>query len=323
MTVSIALCTYNGEKYIREQIGSFLRQTVPPEEIVVRDDGSTDSTLAIIGELKEKNPSVRWDIAANGRKLGSSRNFEGAIAACSGDVIFLSDQDDRWKEDKIGRTLEVFERSGCGAVFTDADLVDGNGALLKGTLLDYTFFKEKIRKSFRKEDLLYWSLMLGNIMTGATIAVSRSYLPALLPFKLEGKHKLWHDGWIGFSLMGANKVEYLDERLISYRIHTTQQVGISDNKDPFERVIVEGRQPETIGERNRYFPRYLRAFSFLEELKKKCPLGPAVEERITLEYHQQKRSYFKSQALLERKLRLAKWWLKGGNDISFSDLIKL
>ena len=92
-TVSVALCTYNGERFLQEQLDSIAMQTWTPDEVVVGDDGSSDSTLEILERWKQSVPfSVR--IERNERNLGFAKNFESTLSRCTGDVVFLCDQDD-------------------------------------------------------------------------------------------------------------------------------------------------------------------------------------------------------------------------------------
>ena len=108
MKISVALATYNGQKYIQEQLDSFILQTRLPDELVVCDDGSTDETIEILERFKKNAPfSVR--IYSNNINLGYERNFEKVIERCDGEIIFLSDQDDAWFPDKISIVEAVFE----------------------------------------------------------------------------------------------------------------------------------------------------------------------------------------------------------------------
>lgn len=100
MKISIAMATYNGAKYLQEQLDSFVAQTRQPDELVVCDDGSTDSTLEILEAFRQQAPFV-VRIYLNEMNLGYVRNFEKALTLCTGDIIFLSDQDDVWLCKKI------------------------------------------------------------------------------------------------------------------------------------------------------------------------------------------------------------------------------
>jgi len=132
--VSIALATYNGETFLREQLASFLSQTRLPDELVVGDDSSRDGTRAILAEFAREAPfPVRVEV--NDPALGPGRNFAATIARCTGGVIFLSDQDDVWHPGKIERMLEFMARHpGCLVALHDANLVDASGTPLGQTM---------------------------------------------------------------------------------------------------------------------------------------------------------------------------------------------
>ena len=126
LSLSIALASYNGERYIAEQLDSIARQTRLPDELIISDDASSDATPAIVRDFAQRALfPVR--VLQNSERAGSTRNFEIAIRACKGDIIFLCDQDDVWYPDKISLVEERFINDpGAGAVFTDADVVDEN-----------------------------------------------------------------------------------------------------------------------------------------------------------------------------------------------------
>src|ERR1700760_4242642 len=104
--ISVAMCTYNGERYLREQLESIAEQSLLPIELVVCDDGSTDDSILILEEFRARAPfSVR--IIRNEVKLGSTRNFDQAMTSTSGEFIALCDQDDRWKPRKLEKLVAV------------------------------------------------------------------------------------------------------------------------------------------------------------------------------------------------------------------------
>jgi glycosyltransferase involved in cell wall biosynthesis len=319
---SIALCTYNGEKFIRQQIESYISQTILPDEIIVCDDGSTDNTLEIIRHVAQSNPEIKWRVIQNEAKLGTNKNIEKALGFCNGEIIFFSDQDDIWTREKVAQTILFFEKNPeYEASFSDALLIDDQDKELPNKLLDLTFFKSNVRLHYDKDDLLYWSILLGNAMTGATMAIKRSAIRKVVPFQLNVGRRLWYDGWIGFCLMANNSVGYIDQSLTKYRVHAGQQVGVEMKEDPFEQHVMRGEyQKELVKE---YFQKYLGAFSTLHNLKKVLQIPTRIEDRITREYLIQKRKYFESQSFLERKLRLLKWHLQGANYISLKDLVTL
>src|SRR5215813_4582625 len=124
MKVSIALCTFNGAPYLREQLESFAAQERLPDELVVGDDGSCDGSIQIIEDFS-KHAKFPVHIHVNGQKLGVVRNFDETINRCSGDVIFTSDQDDVWMDEKIRLMVSEFEKDpDIGLVFSDAIYVD-------------------------------------------------------------------------------------------------------------------------------------------------------------------------------------------------------
>ena len=108
MKVSVAMCTYNGEKYIEEQLNSILHQTKKIDEIIICDDGSKDKTLEICNKILESS-NVEYILKLNKNNLGFAKNFYQAIKLCSGDIIFFCDQDDIWKENKVDLMCQVFD----------------------------------------------------------------------------------------------------------------------------------------------------------------------------------------------------------------------
>lgn len=125
--VSIALCTYNGERFLQEQLDSIAAQIRLPDEVVVGDDGSTDSTLAILERWKAEMP-FQVKILRNPENLGYSRNFENVVKHTSGDILFFCDQDDVWWPHKIKKVLEIFEQNpDTGVVFHNHQVIDADG----------------------------------------------------------------------------------------------------------------------------------------------------------------------------------------------------
>jgi glycosyltransferase involved in cell wall biosynthesis len=323
MFTSVALCTFNGEKYIAFQLQSILEQTVAVNEIIICDDCSTDNTISIINSFARSYPGI-IAVHINDRNLGGRKNFEKALKLCSGDFIFFSDQDDIWMKNKVERILTVFNSNHtCKGIFTNATLIDEKSNPLSSTLLDHTFFKPDLRKNYTNSDLLYWSLLLGNIVTGATIAIRRTALDDVLPFHLNFKRKLWHDAWIGYVLLLKQSMQYLDECLIQYRVHPKQQVGINTEIGGiFEAVIIK-KSSDTFITLRELFQKYLITYLFIQQFLRVKNIANPIVDRVINEYQLQKRRYFISLPFLQKKLRLFKWYIKSINDISFKDLISL
>ncbi len=210
------------EKFLDEQLRSIASQTMLPIELVICDDGSADSTSAIVAEFAHSAPfTVRY--IQNSKTLGSTRNFEQAISLCRGEYIALSDQDDWWSPDKLEISVNTLRSRDAGGVFSDGLLMDEASNLTAGTLWGAVYF-EALREisHFSEKDSAITSLLRGNVVTGATV-VFRSMLRELfLPFPKE-----WvHDGWLAWMLVLQSRMVALDKPLIRYRVHAGQQVSV-------------------------------------------------------------------------------------------------
>ncbi|GAA4148929.1 glycosyltransferase [Chryseobacterium ginsenosidimutans] len=221
MKISIALCTYNGEKFIREQIDSILKQTQKVSEIVICDDGSVDSTIEILQNYKNRYPEI-FKIHINKKNLKSVKNFEKAIALCTGDIIFLSDQDDIWEREKVKTYCHFIENhSDISVICSNGFIINENSKKIdQYTIWDIPkFFKEK------NEIVNYYEIIafISNIATGASMAIRREFIENILPIpEIEGFH---HDEWIALIAAYENKFAMIDDKLFSYRFHENQQVG--------------------------------------------------------------------------------------------------
>ncbi len=217
---SVALASYNGERYIGEQLDSIARQTRLPHELIIFDDASTDATPRIVHDFARRvDFPVRF--SRNTDRLGSTRNFENAIRACNGDIIFLCDQDDVWYPEKMARIEERFVRKpGTGAVFTDADVVDEN-LFPSGERLWKAFkFSPKEQSRVAACDALS-VLVKHPVVTGATMAFRSTYRDLVLPLA-----DTWHDAWISLLISATSSLEALSEPLIAYRQHGANQLGV-------------------------------------------------------------------------------------------------
>ncbi len=221
MTISIAMCTYNGERYLEEQLRSIASQTLQASELVICDDGSTDATASIVESFRQSVP-FPVHFHRNLHNLGSTKNFEQAIHMCNGEIIALCDQDDVWFPEKLSRMVAVLERNpGVAGVFSNARLLDGNGQYLAEDLWSRAMFTKKRQAAFRRAT---GAAQLANFdtVTGATFLFRSAFCELILPISTE-----WvHDGWIALILAAVAEVRPLPECLMSYRLHTSQQIGI-------------------------------------------------------------------------------------------------
>jgi glycosyltransferase involved in cell wall biosynthesis len=220
MNISLAMCTYNGEKFLAEQLSSIRQQTRLPDEMVVCDDGSCDSTFLLLQEFARHSP-FPVQLVRNDKNLGPAQNFAKAIALCRGGIVVLCDQDDIWKPDKVAMLAQCFASDPqVGLVFTNATVVDAQGRNLGYDLFHSVRFGRQERQWITQGQC--WRVFLRhNVVTGATMAFSRHFVADILPIP-----ELWmHDGWIAFCIGVLAKIVLLDKAVINYRQHHGQQIG--------------------------------------------------------------------------------------------------
>jgi glycosyltransferase involved in cell wall biosynthesis len=220
-SISIALCTYNGGAFLAEQLGSIASQTRPPAEIVAFDDGSTDDTLAILRDFAARQPQLSVRIEVNSQRVGPAANFQRAIAACSGKIIALCDQDDIWEAGKLATIAEAFSREPTlGLVFSDADICDESGQSLGYRLWESVGFTGRLRRRLVRGSA-FEVILRQNVVTGATMAFRSRYRDLVLPIDAE-----WmHDGWIALLIAAVAPVRAIARPLVSYRQHAAQSIG--------------------------------------------------------------------------------------------------
>lgn len=221
--ISVALCTYNGEKYIRQQLDSILAQTMPVDEIVIHDDCSTDSTYRILNDYANRFPQIK--VSRNDFNVGFVKNFENALVECQGDYIFFSDQDDIWMKDKVALTVNYLKKTGMFGAFSNGHLIDENGKKINCTLFSVQNLVPYIERGLLDRYIFEILCLKGNFVTGAALTITKSAKKLVLPFRTS-KYIL-HDMWIGLSLSSKHKLGYIDKPLISYRIHSEQECGLN------------------------------------------------------------------------------------------------
>lgn len=201
--VSVAMATYNGEKYIKEQIDSILENLQENDELIISDDGSTDSTKEIIKIYEDKRIKL-----IEGPKKGVKQNFANAIQNSTGKYVFLSDQDDIWMNNKVDKVLEVLTREGTTLVVHDAQVFDSNNE----EILYKSFFK------FRNSGPGVLKNIYKNTYIGCCMAFSSQIKERILPIPNDIE---MHDQWIGvLNDIYYNKSIFINEKLIKYRRHS-------------------------------------------------------------------------------------------------------
>ena len=198
--ISVCIATYNGERFIREQIDSILRQLSSDDEIIVSDDGSTDDTISIINSIDDK----RIRIIEGPRKHSPTLNFERAMKEAKGDYIFLADQDDVWKPNKVEVCMKWLQEYDC--VVSGAEVTDRNLNQLYSSL--YTIMQVRQGRIYNT----VWK----NGYTGCCMAFRRKVLNASLPFP---KDIPMHDIWIGNVAAYKYNVKFISEKLVLFRRH--------------------------------------------------------------------------------------------------------
>lgn len=224
--LSVALCTYDGEAYLNEQLQSFAAQTRLPDELVVCDDRSQDGSVRVVEEFARRAPfPVR--LFVNEKNLGSTKNFERAIRLCEGDLIALSDQDDVWRPDKLRRLEEALEDRGKGLSFTNGEIVDESLRSLGRSVWEALRFGESERRMFR-EGRAFSVLIERNVVTGAALCFRSELREIILPLPENLVHdggRIIHDGWTGIIVSAVSDLAYVPEKLFLYRQHARQQLG--------------------------------------------------------------------------------------------------
>lgn len=237
MKLSVAMCTYNGEKFIKEQLNSILNQSQNVDEIIICDDGSVDSTISIIKEYQLKYPTI-IKLYQNETNLKVNKNFEKAISLTSGDYIFLSDQDDIWDKYKTEKIISIFNKNkGIEGVFSNATIIDEKSIKIPEMDLwkSVGFDENRLNKPI---DLYKLLKNYKNVVTGATLCFKKEIKNILLPIpKISG---FFHDEWIALILANRKSLFYSTENLISYRTHSNQQVGINNTKKNDVLLFIHG-----------------------------------------------------------------------------------
>lgn len=224
--LSVALCTWNGARWLRPMLESLAGQERLPDELVVQDDRSTDDTVDVLRAFATEAPfEVRIDV--NDEHLGSTANFARAIEQARGRFIALADQDDIWYPAKLRRlTDELTEDPTLTLVFSDADLIGEDGRRLPGRLWDTRLVGPLLRRHPVVSNELFARRAL---TTGCTVVVRRRVAEAALPFPPELEHAdapMRHDRWLTLVAASVGTVKALPEPLLAFRVHPEQETGV-------------------------------------------------------------------------------------------------
>lgn len=200
--VSVAMAAYNGESYIVSQIESILKQLNKEDELVISLDPSTDMTEMLLREIRKRDSRVRL---IRGKGKGLIKNFENAIRHCKNEIIFLSDQDDLWKANKVERVLECFQNDDVTLVMHDAEVVNGSLECIDASFIEKRGCRTGVLQNVIK-----------NSYIGCCMAFRKELKRYILPFP---ESIPMHDQWIGILSEITGMSMMIDEALICYRRH--------------------------------------------------------------------------------------------------------
>jgi glycosyltransferase involved in cell wall biosynthesis len=285
LRISVAMCTFNGGRYLEEQLRSIASQTQLPCELVVCDDHSTDETGAILKTFQGSAPfPVR--IVQNAMRVGSTRNFDQVIGMCRGEFIALCDQDDRWLPQKLERLSHaLLENPFLGGVFSDANLMDGEGRQTGERLFARHKFTHAKRQNFVSCPTA--TLLKHDVVTGATLMFRSAIRRYCSPIPSS-----WvHDGWLAWMVALHSRLTLVPEPLIDYRIHAGQQLGVGG---AHTREASENRET-----RRQHYARVARQF---EDLLKRILAEGWSEHDGLVERIREKIAFLKRQSALSEKL---------------------
>lgn len=215
--VSIALATYNGEKYLPELLRSLENQTWDNIEIIASDDNSTDNTLEVLGR-QLRHPI---EIITNTKRLGVNGNFERSIFGCNGAYIALADQDDVWCPEKISDLMSAMQneerKHGKDTpilIFSDLEIVDKKLECIHKSFFSLT---QKSQKASQLRDFI-----LGNHIPGCSMLLNRAAISLTLPFP---KNIVIHDWWLAMVVATFGHIHYIDKAHVKYRQHGNNTIG--------------------------------------------------------------------------------------------------
>jgi glycosyltransferase involved in cell wall biosynthesis len=210
--LSVCMATYNGEQFVVRQLETVLKQLGPDDEVIVVDDCSKDNTVKIIQDTYGR----RVKVIVNENNLGAIHSFEKAISLAKGDILFLCDQDDLWKDGKVATVLKVFEEQDAVLVVHDAYVVDGNLEIIHPSWNEYNH--NNINQGI-------FGNILKNAYTGAFMSFKREIVPAILPF--PGSIEM-HDQWIALVCMvKKKKIVFIEQPLMKYVRHGGNVTGMT------------------------------------------------------------------------------------------------
>ena len=238
MKVSLVMAVYNGEKYLIEQLDSIRKQTYLIDEVILIDDVSTDNSYELIHQYIDGYKLINWKLVENENNLGYRKNFKKGLEIVDGDIIFLSDQDDRWHLNKIEVMVEKMSQSNILSLASSFNFMDQDGNCFeiekqKGKSNNNLLFQE-VNNELTKVNLK--TVLQSNFSQGCCMAIKKELLKIYLN---ENNDSVPHD-WALNALSAVNDgCYYLNQVLIDYRIHNNNTIGLENLLD--EKSILKKR----------------------------------------------------------------------------------
>ena len=215
--IEILLATYNGEKYVGEQIDSIINQTYNNWELLIRDDNSKDRTLEILKEYEKKNKRIKVIEDKKGN-LGFVKNFEELLNNSKEDWVMFSDQDDYWLENKIEKYVAILNTSS-EDILKKPMLIHSNSFICDDNLeiIKDEFINSKIANKYNEDDFYF-----AYFVQGSTVLINRAIIDLALPFS---KNVTVHDRYFHLLAEFLGKRIFINESLIKYRQHSNNKIG--------------------------------------------------------------------------------------------------
>lgn len=224
--ISIVMTTYNGAKYISEQLASLINQTLAFDELIIVDDGSTDETYQIIENFKNEHPSIKISNVKNKNNLGYKANFKKALSLAKGEYIFLCDQDDVWHPTKIAEMIEVMDKKKAMLLACSFDLIDAEDKKINHTCNEKASNHNIIKFPVVKNDIVEIDLpylLKQNFSQGCTMLVRKEIVDEYLK---NTSCLLPHDWELAIISACKGKVFFYNKPLIDYRLHSNNTIGL-------------------------------------------------------------------------------------------------
>lgn len=301
LTISVAMCTFQSERFVEAQLLSVFNQDRRPDELVISDDGSTDGTLELARRVVAENRrDVAVRIVSRTTPVGVTQNFESAIRECTGDLVTLCDHDDVWHPDRISAVVAAFDDPGVLLVHSNARLVDASGVPMGLSLFDGLKVRRWEHHAIDRGDAKS-VLIRRNLVTGAATMVRRELALRAMPFPAP-----WvHDEWLGVVAAAFGGVCLLDRELIDYRQHRSNQIGVSE--PTLKRR--SGRVFEPRGDRLAQLAQ--RSAILAQRLELLVGAGEALDLAVGKAEFEKKRAAYPS-ARMARPVAVLNNWVSGG-----------